>query len=127
MQFLYVCLGGAIGTGARYAVLTWTQWQFGHALPIGTFMVNALGSFLIGFITSIALDTETISLDMRAVLTLGLCGGFTTYSAFSMDTVAYLQNGEFIKALVNTFLMLLACIIFCAGGIFLAKWHPGVF
>src|SRR5947209_4255751 len=101
MRLLLICLGGAIGTGARYLTSVWALAAFGAAFPFGTLIVNAVGSFLIAFIVETAGMTHTISPDVRLMLTAGVMGGFTTYSAFNFETTAYLRMGSFGTALAN--------------------------
>src|SRR4051794_40130954 len=101
MRFLLICLGGAIGTGARYLTSLWALATFGAAFPFGTLIVNTLGSFLIAFLVETAGATHTIPADVRLMLTAGVMGGFTTYSAFNFETTAYLRMGSFGTALAN--------------------------
>jgi CrcB protein len=66
--------------------------------PAGTLLVNISGSFLLGAILRYAIDTPTLSPEVRALLTIGFCGGYTTFSTFSYETVALLEDGEWTRA-----------------------------
>ena len=93
----WIAVGGALGALARYGVSGLFQGPAGAAFPWGTFVVNASGSFLIGF-TLRWLETTTASPDVRAFLTVGLLGAFTTFSTFSWEAVKLLQDGEWLRA-----------------------------
>src|SRR3954468_137662 len=101
MRLTLICLGGAIGTGARYLTSLWALAAFGAAFPFGTLIVNGVGSFLISFIVGAAGMTNAISPDVRLMLTTGVMGGFTTYSAFNFETSAYMRMGSFGTAALN--------------------------
>src|SRR4051794_19362651 len=121
MRFVLICLGGAIGTGARYLTSLWALSAFGAAFPFGTLIVNALGSFLIAFIVEMAGMTNAISADVRLMLTTGVMGGFTTYSAFNFETTAYMRMGSFGTALANVGVTLFGCLAAGFAGVALAR------
>ena len=121
MRFFLICLGGAIGTGARYLTSLWALTTFGAAFPFGTLIVNALGSFLIAFIVETAGTTNAISPDVRLMLTAGVMGGFTTYSAFNFETSAYLRMGQWTTALMNVGVTLFGCLAAGFAGVALAR------
>jgi len=106
---LWICLGGALGTGARYLIGMWALTRFGPGFPVGTLIVNVVGSFLIAVIMVIALSTEAVSPTLRAVLTTGVMGGFTTYSSFNYETLRLLQQGTMGLAATNVLVTLLGC------------------
>jgi len=109
-RFLLICLGGAVGTGARFAVQSLAATVLGTAFPYGTLAVNALGSFLIGAVMCVSMATELIDPTLRLVLTTGFLGGFTTYSAFNYETIALVENGALGRAIANVVVTLLACL-----------------
>ena len=82
-RFLLICLGGAFGTGARYLLAVWCATKFGASFPLGTLVVNLMGSFLLGFLMEIGTTTEILSPALRLTLAIGVMGGFTTYSTFN--------------------------------------------
>lgn len=111
MRFISVCIGGAIGTGARYLLFSWVSKTFAPSFPYGTLLVNALGSFWIGFVSHFGLKSDPLSPNLRLFLTMGIMGGFTTYSTFNYETLWYFQEGSWGKALANIFAMLAVCLI----------------
>jgi CrcB protein len=90
-RFWWVCLGGAIGTGARYLLSLWALGALGPSFPYGTFLVNVVGSFLLGGIVGCG---EALSPPWRVALSVGVMGGFTTYSSFNMETLRFLEEGD---------------------------------
>jgi fluoride exporter len=94
----YVALGGAIGSAARYLVGLSVQSRTGIDFPIGTLLVNLTGCVLLGFLLRYALATPAISPEVRALLTTGLCGGYTTFSTFGYETVALVEDGDWRRA-----------------------------
>jgi fluoride exporter len=114
MRLIWISLGGAIGTAARYLVGIAAPQVFGTAFPFGTLIVNALGSFLLGLIMQVSVSTNLISPTLRLVLTTGVMGGFTTYSTFNYETLAFLREGAWMPAMVNVAVTLLLCL---AGGV----------
>ena len=82
----YVALGSAVGGIARYLVGGWIQ-ERAHTFPLGTLLINVSGSFLLGFIQRYALESSGISPEVRTMLTLGFCSGYTTFSTFSFEAV----------------------------------------
>ncbi len=120
-QFLWVCLGGAIGSGARFLVQSWLQPAGGEGFPTGTLAVNVLGSFAIAFVMTISTGGERLPANVQTVLTAGVLGGFTTYSAFSWETLKYLQRGATGLASVYVLATLLGCLAACAAGWFAGR------
>ena len=97
MTLLYIALGGAAGTVARYAVGGWVHERVGFGFPWGTLVVNVLGSLLIGFALRY-LEATRFTPDVRALITVGILGAFTTFSTYSYETVALLEDGEWWRA-----------------------------
>jgi CrcB protein len=121
IRFLLICLGGAVGTGARFAVQTGAAAVLGTAFPYGTIAVNVLGSFLIGVVMYASMATELVDPTLRVVLTTGFIGGFTTYSAFNYETIALIENGSVARAGVNVAVTLVACLAAGFAGIAVAR------
>lgn len=116
---LWIGLGGALGGMARFALGGWvTTWAWA-GFPWATFFINVSGSFLLGFLQR-ALPPVTTSPAFRGFLTIGLCGGFTTFSTFDLETFALLEESRY--ALAGTYWLGSAatCMIGVAGGMLLA-------
>src|SRR5262245_45608072 len=108
-RFLWICLGGAVGTGARYLIALGAPRVLGTAFPYGTLFVNVVGSFLLGALMHLGLATSLMSPTLRLVLTTGVMGGFTTYSTFNYETTEYLRQGAYGLAGLNVVATLGLC------------------
>ena len=124
-RFLWICLGGAAGTGARYLLSDWSLRNLGPGFPWGTLAVNVIGSFLLGLLIQIALATSLLSPTLRLTLTTGVMGGFTTYSTFNYETLRYLQQGDWVGAGTYVTTTLLVCLAAGGLGLFLARLFVG--
>ena len=99
-HILLVAAGGAVGSVLRYLVGLWTLRSFGPAFPWGTLTVNITGSFLIGVLAEAIARKFGASAEMRVFLITGILGGYTTFSAFSLDAMTLLERGEPVTALI---------------------------
>lgn len=97
-MFWSVAVGAAIGGVSRYYLGTLIQQRSGAEFPIGTLLINITGSFALGFIMRYALESTAVSTEMRVMLTTGFCGGYTTFSAFSFETMTMLDAGQYGRA-----------------------------
>ena len=101
-QILLVGIGGFIGSIARYFVSKLNlSWHF-LSIPMGTLSVNIIGSFIIGFIVGVSAKSELITPGLRLFLMVGICGGFTTFSSFTLENMTLMQNGQFLSVLIYT-------------------------
>ena len=123
-RFLWICLGGAAGTGARYLLSGWAIQILGAGYPSGTLVVNLLGSFFIGAIMHVGLTTQLISPTLRLALATGVLGGFTTYSSFNYETLQLFQEGAWRMGLVYV-AALLGCLVAGAAGLAAARLALG--
>lgn len=120
-RFLWICLGGAAGTGARYLLSGWALTTFGAFFPWGTLAVNVIGSFLLGLIMQIGIATPILSPTLRLTLTTGVMGGFTTYSTFNYETMRYIQDGAWRLAIGNVLATLVVCLAAGFAGVALGR------
>jgi len=97
-MILAVALGSAIGGVTRLLLGAAVQQRFGPGFPAGTLLINISGSLLLGFLMRFAMATPAISPEMRGFLTTGLCGGYTTFSTFTFETMALFNDGEVGRA-----------------------------
>ena len=93
-----VAFGAALGGVARYYLASALQQRLGATFPWGTLVVNVSGSLLLGVLIRYALATPTVSVEMRALLTTGFCGGYTTFSTYSYETATLLEDGQYGRA-----------------------------
>lgn len=96
----YVAAGSALGGVLRFLLVPWAQRYFAAGFPGGTLAVNVAGSLLIGLILRLATEPGVIPPETRVFLTVGVCGGFTTFSAFSAESLELLQTGQWGRALI---------------------------
>ena len=109
-RFLWICLGGAIGTGARYLLSGWLLRITGSVFPYGTLAVNVIGSFLLGFLMEAALAAD-FPPTLRLALTTGVMGGFTTYSTFNYETLQLFQEDAWFLGVANLGITVTACLV----------------
>ena len=98
MIWLLVAIGGAAGSVLRYGVGRLAVHFLGPGTVMGTFMVNVTGSFALGFFLAFALERTGLSAEARAMVAIGLLGGYTTFSTLSYDTIRLLESGEVARA-----------------------------
>ena len=119
---LWIGLGGFLGANARYWLALWAADRWGTAFPFGTLMVNGLGSFGLALFLTVATGRFIISPGARLFVVVGFLGGFTTFSAFSLETIGLLGQNRWGPALLNVVtnngLSLLGAVL----GIALARW-----
>lgn len=110
INVLSVFAGGGIGAVLRYLTgIYFARFTF-YSFPWATFFVNVTGSFLIGFFYALCMDKMVISPVMKAALTVGFCGGLTTFSTFSFELFNMLMNGRFLPAFLYIFLSISLCL-----------------
>ncbi len=109
-SLLFVALGGAFGSSLRFLMSESIYFMLGRGFPFATLTVNILGSFLMGVLYAL-IEHELVELaPWRTFVGVGFLGALTTFSTFSMDTLLLLQQGDWLKAVVNVFLNVFVCI-----------------
>ena len=116
INYILVGIGAAIGGTLRYWISNVVFKIFSENFPYGTLVVNVVGSFILGFLMFYFNDRELLSPQLRLFLTIGFCGGFTTFSTFSFETMNLFRETQYLLGSVNILLNLLLCLI----GVFLA-------
>ncbi len=120
-SILAVAVGGAIGSVGRFLLSSYISKQSNHFIPFGTLSVNIIGSFIIGVVW-IWLESKQVSGQLtRQFVMIGLLGGFTTFSTFSLETIQLIHDSQWIAALANMAANLIACLAMVAIGIFVGK------
>ncbi len=111
--YIWIALGSALGGMGRYWCSGAMANLFGETFPWGTLFVNVLGSFVIGFVATLSAPDGRffISLSGRQFLLVGVCGGFTTFSSFSLQTLNLVRDGEWIPAGLNIAGSVLLCLL----------------
>lgn len=110
----WIFFGGGLGSLARWGVSGWAaSTTAGQTFPLGTLIVNVTGSFVIGFFAA-ATGPEgrwLVPVTFREFFMLGICGGYTTFSSFSLQTLALAQEGQWFRAGANTVLSVVLCLV----------------
>ena len=122
---LYVVLGGAIGTFARYAIGNWAL-PISRDLPWGTILINVTGCALIGFFGTLTLahGRYPVSENVRLFVMTGFCGGYTTFSAFSLQTLDLMRAGAMGRAAINVVASVVLCVAAVSlGHLLAAQWN----
>lgn len=125
MRMTLIFLAGGAGALARYLMSGWVLRLTGPSFPAGTLAVNATGSLLIGLVMHVALTTEAVPPDLRIALTIGLLGGFTTYSTFNYETLQLAQRGAWGLATANMVATLVLCLVAGIAGLALGRLVTG--
>jgi len=111
LNYIVISIGAAIGGVFRYGLASFIQKKVESFFPYGTLIVNITGSFILGFVMYYLDEKEFLSPQMRLFLTVGLCGGFTTFSTFSYETLNLIKNSQFLLAAFNVLGSVFLCLI----------------
>lgn len=120
LKLLAIFTGGGIGAVLRFLVGIFCK-NLNLSLPIATFTVNIIGSFIIGFVLAYSVIKPDFSPTVKLFLTVGFCGGLTTFSTFSAECLDYLANGKITEFLVYTILSVAVCVVSAGLGAYSAK------
>ncbi|HUO77885.1 MAG TPA: fluoride efflux transporter CrcB [Thermodesulfovibrionales bacterium] len=101
MNYLVVFAGGGIGSVARFVLATWIGQRWGRSFPLGTFVINVTGSFLIGLLMTLMAERFMENPEWRLLLVVGGLGGYTTFSTFQYETGRLVADGELVYAAMN--------------------------
>lgn len=118
---LFIALGGATGAVSRYLLANWAHGLWEGKMPVGTLMVNMLGSFAIGIIYVLLVERQLIHADWRGVLMVGFLGAFTTFSTFSLETISLMEAGHIAHALVYMLGSAILCVVMAGAAIQLTR------
>lgn len=125
-HYLAIALGGALGSVLRFAMNEAVSARFGRAFPWGTLSINVIGSFLIGLLVVLLVERLEVSPAVRLGLMVGVLGGFTTFSSFSLEVVHLMQNGALLRAFLYVVASVVVCVLAAAAGIHLARTTLGM-
>ena len=117
ITYVWVALGGALGSIARFGCANAIASWYGPGFPLGTLVINVLGSFVIGFFATLTGPDGRFAApgDVRQFVMVGVCGGYTTFSAFSLQTLTLAQEGDFVRAGLNV----AASVVLCLAAVWL--------
>jgi fluoride exporter len=123
MIYFWVALGGAVGTTGRYWLSGVVARAIGETFPLGTLLINVTGSLLIGFFATLTGPDGRVFVGStaRQFVMIGICGGYTTFSSFSLQTLNLMNDGEWLYAGTNILLSVALCLIAVWGGSMLAS------
>jgi CrcB protein len=118
MLYLWVAIGGALGSVARFWLGNVVALTVGSAFPWGTLLINVVGSFVISFFSILTGASHRFALpnEARLFVTVGICGGFTTFSSFSLQTVELMRSGQPGRAGMYVAASIILCVAACALG-----------
>jgi CrcB protein len=113
LAYLWVAIGGALGSVSRFWLSGVVDRHFGETFPWGTLVVNITGSFIVGFLAALTAPEGRwlISPSTRTFLIIGFCGGYTTFSAFSLQTLNLARDGEWLYAAGNVMSSVAICLV----------------
>lgn len=121
-QLLIIGFGGFIGSILRFLLSRLNLSVHFLSIPVGTLLINILGSLAIGFLAGMATKSELIPANMRLFLMVGVCGGFTTFSSFTLENMTLLQNGQYFSAFVYIAASILLGLTAVFAGFFLSNY-----
>ena len=121
LAFLWISLGAIAGANARYALSRWAARALTPAFPFGKLIINVTGSFLLGLF--LAWTTERVLVDVRwrLLIAVGFCGGYTTFSSYAFETIAYFEQGQWLLLWTNVVANNLLSLAAVLGGVALAR------
>lgn len=125
MIFLYVGIGGALGAMARHGLSIWAGRLLGAEFPFGTLLVNLSGSLLMGVLAGLGAHHLTLTQETRAFLVIGVLGGFTTFSAFSLDAVSLFQRQMIPEAMIYIAVSVIFSLLLLLSGMLLTRYGTG--
>jgi len=123
-ELLLVFFGGGLGSTVRFSLGRWVNALHNHHFPWGTLVVNVVACFILGFVIGLADHKQVISASSRLFWTVGFCGGFSTFSTFSNETLYLIQAGFTVSLVLYISLSLLLCVAAIFGGLYLGE-HVG--
>ncbi len=121
LNVLAIFIGGGLGSLSRYAVSVLLK-MYSMDFPVATLTVNIIGSLILGFAAALFWRETHLHPTLKLAITVGFCGGLTTFSTFSWETFELIKNGEWVLALLYTLISVLACVLAVSSGVFLAKY-----
>lgn len=121
LDFLAISLGAVIGANARFLISRYTAKILGPVFPYGTLLINVSGSFVVGFFVIWTAERVLVDPRWRLLVVVGFCGGFTTFSSYAFETMAYFEQGQWLLIVTNILANNLLCLAAALAGMSLAR------
>jgi CrcB protein len=120
-ELIYIFIGGGLGSIVRYILGRWVNAFHNSNFPFGTLTINIIACFVLGFIIGLADHKQLLSPASRLFWAVGFCGGFSTFSAFSSETLTLIQQGQNSTMLLYIILSVVVCLIATFGGLLISE------
>ncbi len=120
-SLLIVFVGGGLGSVVRFGLGRWINSFYTDQFPLGTLLANVIACFVLGLAIGLADHRQMFSTNTRLFLTVGFCGGFSTFSTFSAETLTLIQTGQPTQALLYTLISVVVCLSATFGGLYLGQ------
>jgi CrcB protein len=121
VNFVFVSLGAIVGANARYVISRYLAKVIGPAFPYGTLAINVVGSFIVGWFMIWTTERVLIDPRWRLLVVVGFCGGFTTFSSYAFESMAYLEQGNWALMTTNILTNNVLCLLAALAGMALAR------
>lgn len=121
-DLVVIAVGAMFGANARYIIATYFARWFGPDFPYGTLFINVSGSLLLGFVLTYLANRIGLDPAYRLLIGTGFMGAYTTFSTFSFETVALMQRGDWLPAIINSVASLVGALLACFVGVTVAGW-----
>jgi CrcB protein len=121
IKYLWIWMGAALGASCRYWLANWTSEKWGTHFAYGTWIINLIGSFILGWFLFLNLERGVFQANTRYFLAIGWCASFTTFSTFSWETFRYFSEGNITFGFLNILANVLGCLLATWAGVVVAR------
>jgi fluoride exporter len=121
VNFVMVSLGAIVGANLRYILSRYAAKVLGPVFPYGTLLINLLGSFIVGWFMIWTTERVLVDPRWRLLIVVGFCGGFTTFSSYAFESMAYLEQGQWLLMMTNILANNLLCLLAAVAGMAMAR------
>ena len=121
MNFVFVSLGAIVGANARYIISRYMAKVLGPTFPYGTLFINVIGSFIVGWFMIWTTERVLVDPRWRLLVVVGFCGGFTTFSSYAFESMAYFEQGQWALMATNVLTNNVLCLLAALAGMAAAR------